>query len=141
MEIQDKAGISRNFDGREDGNHMSQLVSAIPGGKHMTLTGTGSLQVGLDEGYLVPTLSAMSDGTVCIADVRISGWDAWLAGASYTANSGCAELEGDGVCPSQCALLPGARALLLPGVWHTSAHLPWYGSAHVVKAWEHYLTW
>lgn len=51
---------------------------------------------------------------------------------------------GDAVVPVACALLPGSRTLLLPGVWHSMSKLgsfdepsdnPWYGSEVVVDTW------
>jgi hypothetical protein len=49
------------------------------------------------------------------------------------------DVPGDGVCPIDTALLPGARHIILPNVWHTASHSPWYGSREVVKLWASYL--
>jgi hypothetical protein len=66
--------------------------------------------------------------------------DAWFVSASYVANCGQPDVHGDGVCPIETALLPGAESLILPGVWHNAAPGKlWYGSADVVAAWEQLL--
>lgn len=56
------------------------------------------------------------------------------------ANCGQVEVDGDGVCPVQTALLPGAESLVLPGVWHNAEPGKlWYGSQQVVPAWDNFL--
>jgi hypothetical protein len=50
---------------------------------------------------------------------------------------------GDGVCPEQIALLPGAERLVLPRVWHSPQAVPgrlWYGSPQVVEQWAQYIS-
>eukprot|EP00775_Hariotina_reticulata_P002812 gene2813-3104_t len=60
--------------------------------------------------------------------------------SSYVANCGVSEVEGDGVCPVKTALLPGAKALILPDVWHNAAPgVQWYGSKDIVNIWDMYL--
>ncbi|KAF8060626.1 hypothetical protein HT031_004803 [Scenedesmus sp. PABB004] len=61
--------------------------------------------------------------------------------SSYVANCGRVDVDGDGVCPVETALLPGAEALVLPGVFHDAAKgRRWYGSADVVELWAGWLT-
>jgi hypothetical protein len=50
------------------------------------------------------------------------------------------EVDGDGVCPVQTALLSGAESLILPGVWHNAEPGKlWYGSQQVVPLWDTFL--
>lgn len=66
--------------------------------------------------------------------------DEWLAGVSYEATCCRRDVEGDGVTPLESALLPGARHVLLPGVWHSpGGGRRWYGSEAVVPLWAAYL--
>lgn len=58
--------------------------------------------------------------------------------------SGCGrgDVVGDFVTPLCISQLPGAEALILPGVWHIPRRTPgqlWYGDAEVQAAWEHLL--
>jgi hypothetical protein len=56
------------------------------------------------------------------------------------ANCGVSEVKGDGVCPVETAMLPGAKTLILPDVWHNAAPgVQWYGSKDIVKIWDKYL--
>lgn len=53
------------------------------------------------------------------------------------ANCGDAEVDGDGVTPVSCSLLPGAQHLVLPEVWHNAAPgKKWYGTREVVDQWD-----
>jgi hypothetical protein len=62
------------------------------------------------------------------------------ASASLQANCGEVEVDGDGVCPVQTGLLPGAESLVLPGVWHNAEPGKlWYGSQQVVPQWDKFL--
>eukprot|EP00877_Chromochloris_zofingiensis_P006945 jgi/Chrzof1/2503/Cz11g18020.t1 len=66
--------------------------------------------------------------------------DKYFASMSYQANSGAVAVDGDGVCPVDTALLPGAEHVIMPGVWHTpKQHRLWYGSPDVVRQWDEYL--
>lgn len=66
--------------------------------------------------------------------------DAWLVATGYIANCGDAAVDGDGVTPLACAMLPGAAELVLPGVWHNRAPgRRWYGSDDVVEQWAQLL--
>jgi hypothetical protein len=63
-----------------------------------------------------------------------------FASVSYEAACGRPDAEGDGVTPLKAALLPGARHVLLPGVWHSpGGPRRWYGSEGVVGLWAPYL--
>ena len=63
-----------------------------------------------------------------------------VAYTSYRANSGDGEEWGDGVCPLRTALLPGAQAVVMEGVWHSPlGGRLWYGSRPVVRYWARYL--
>lgn len=46
-------------------------------------------------------------------------YDGWLWHASYRANCGTGECDGDGVCPVSIACVPGAELAQLNGVLHT----------------------
>jgi len=92
---------------------------------------------------------------VCVAGRAVSGSTAPLdkgSPAAYSARSYTTLLPGtdghgvmgDAVVPTECALLPGSAAVVLPGVWHSMARvgtfdeasgLPWYGSEEVVDHW------
>lgn len=51
-----------------------------------------------------------------------------------------ADVEGDGVCPVQTGIIPGATTVILPGVWHNQEPGKlWYGSMEVVQQWDKYL--
>jgi hypothetical protein len=96
--------------------------------------GTGV--VGSDAG-LGQRLAALASGR--------TGWrpflDEWFAAISYEAACGRRDVNGDGVTPDETAFVPGARHVLLPGVWHSpSGGRPWYGSQAVVPLWAAYLS-
>ena len=80
-------------------------------------------------------LRDLARGRARFADAR----DEWLAAVSYEATCGRRAATGDGVTPRESALLPGARHVLLPGVWHLPGARPWYGSEAVVPLWSAYL--
>lgn len=67
--------------------------------------------------------------------------DSSFAHSSYLANCGHGDVEGDGVCPVETALLPGAEHVVWPGIWHTEKGPGklWYGSEQVVEWWDEYL--
>lgn len=53
---------------------------------------------------------------------------------------GKGEVEGDGVCPVETALLPRARHCVLDGVYHSAAQgRPWFGDLECVRMWDVYL--
>ncbi|WIA15276.1 hypothetical protein OEZ85_001947 [Tetradesmus obliquus] len=90
--------------------------------------------------------SAVTGKRVELAEVlklRMSVADAnyaWFVQSSYQANCGQVEVDGDGVCPVQTGLLPGAEQLVLPGVWHNAEPGKlWYGSQQVVPLWDSFL--
>lgn len=59
-----------------------------------------------------------------------------MAGRSYRAIAGEADLPGDGLVPVCAACLQGAETIVLPGVAHSGAFGgSWYGSAEVVPRW------
>lgn len=51
------------------------------------------------------------------------------------------DTTGDGVCPVESSLLPGAEHLVLEGVYHgpNDLGLAWYGSKEVLPKWEAFL--
>lgn len=60
-----------------------------------------------------------------------------LSRVCLQANCGRPDVDGDGVCPVETAVVPGAEVLVLPGVWHNAEPGKlWYGSAQVVKQWD-----
>jgi hypothetical protein len=62
--------------------------------------------------------------------------------AAVQANCGDGGVWGDGVCPLETALLPGAQHVVLPHVWHTPSKVAgrrWYGTEEVVAQWRQYL--
>jgi hypothetical protein len=66
--------------------------------------------------------------------------DDLFASVSYEAACGRPDAEGDGVTPVEVAMLPGARHVLLPGVWHSPGRgRRWYGTEDVVGLWTPYL--
>lgn len=72
-------------------------------------------------------------GRQSLRDIR----NAWFIQSAYVANCGDPCVDGDGVTPIQCSLLPGAQHLVLPGVWHNAAPgKHWYGTQEVVEQWD-----
>jgi hypothetical protein len=92
-------------------------------------------------------LRAAGVRVVCIAGKYVQGsQDAlaqpaeWLVGQAYRQVCGAAAVWGDGITPTDWALLPGAEHVELPGrVFHTplgsGPDRPWYGSRDVLRTW------
>ena len=87
---------------------------------------------------------------VCIAGKYIHGTEvlspenlnAWVVGQGYRQVCGDGAVWGDGITPTQWALLPGAEHVELDGVFHTPVGAgpgPWYGSPGVLDLWVHHL--
>jgi len=57
------------------------------------------------------------------------------AAQEYARLCGNAVTWGDGLIPTQSALLCGSDQITLDGVWHYSLSQPWYGSPQVVREW------
>ena len=84
---------------------------------------------------------------MCVAGRYIRGSDAfspdaanaWIVGQGYRQVCGDAAVWGDGITPADWALLPGADAVLLEGVFHSPVgsgpDRPWYGSPGVLEQW------
>jgi hypothetical protein len=59
-----------------------------------------------------------------------------LAARAYARLGSAGEEWGDGLVPVPCALLEGARHVVLPGVSHAPPwHGPWYGSPSAAREW------
>jgi hypothetical protein len=82
---------------------------------------------------------------VCVAGRYIkgaealSGGNAWVVGQGYRQVCGDATVWGDGITPTDWALLPGAEHVVLEGVFHSPVgagpERPWYGTPGVLEQW------
>ncbi len=81
-------------------------------------------------------------------EVEIERWEAHQPSrldqylAHHRCGCGQGNVDGDGVTPIQIAHLPGARNLILPGVWHNPGGgpaKPWYGDPAVLERWVQHL--
>ena len=89
---------------------------------------------------------------VCLAGRFIRGSEslspdvsAWVAGQGYKQVCGLQTAWGDGITPTDWALLPGAEHVVLDGVFHSPVGAdndgrPWYGSSAILPRWVHHLT-
>ena len=67
------------------------------------------------------------------------GANAFIVGQGYRQVCGAAGVWGDGITPTEWALLPGAEHVVLEGVFHSPVGAgegrPWYGSEAVLPQW------
>jgi pimeloyl-ACP methyl ester carboxylesterase len=95
-------------------------------------------------------LAASGTRVVCVAGRYILGSDevfaargAWVVGQGYRQVCGRSDVWGDGITPTEWALLPGAEHVTLEDVFHSPVgsgpDRRWYGSAGVLEQWVQYL--
>lgn len=94
-----------------------------------------------------PELAAAGGRWVAVAGRYLQGvssfspaqLNAFVVGAGYFQVCGDAAVWGDGITPTDWALLPGAEPLVLDGVYHSPLGAgpgrPWYGSEGVLEKW------
>ena len=92
-------------------------------------------------------LAAAGGRFVCVAGRYIRGAEslapdtanAWVVGQGYRQVCGAADVWGDGITPTDWALLPGSEQVVLEGVFHSPVGSgegrPWYGSRGVLEQW------
>jgi hypothetical protein len=92
-------------------------------------------------------LAAAGGRFVCVAGRYIRGSEAfaasdanaWVVGQGYRQVCGDASVWGDGITPTDWALLPGAEHVVLEGVFHSPVGAgegrPWYGTRGVLEQW------
>jgi len=90
-------------------------------------------------------LRAAGGRFVCVAGRYLRGSEslselnAWVVGQGYRQVCGQADVWGDGITPTEWALLPGAEQLTLEGVFHSPVGAGpgrlWYGSKGVLEQW------
>ena len=95
-------------------------------------------------------LAAGGTRVVCVAGRYILGSDevfaergAWVVGQGYRQVCGRSDVWGDGITPTEWALLPGAEHVTLDDVFHSPVGAGpgrlWYGSEGVLEQWVDYL--